>query len=115
MSPRRRRTLLTTGLLAVLLLAAAAVSALEIEEVLRTHPAVAECAVVGVSDPEWGERVSAAVELKPGALLSLDDLQRWAKTLLAPYKIPRALAPVESLPRNAMGKVVKPQVARLFE
>jgi len=91
------------------------VSALEIEEVLRTHPAVAECAVVGVTDPEWGERVSAAVELKPGALLSLDDLQRWAKTLLAPYKIPRALAPVEALPRNAMGKVVKPQVARLFE
>jgi malonyl-CoA/methylmalonyl-CoA synthetase len=91
------------------------VSALEIEEVLRTHPAVAECAVVGVDDPEWGERVSAAVELKPGASLSLDDLQRWAKTILAPYKVPRALAPVESLPRNAMGKVVKPQVARLFE
>ena len=91
------------------------VSALEIEEVLRTHPAVAECAVVGVNDPEWGERVSAAVELKPGASLSLDELQRWAKAILAPYKVPRALAPVESLPRNAMGKVVKPQVARLFE
>jgi malonyl-CoA/methylmalonyl-CoA synthetase len=91
------------------------VSALEIEEVLRTHPAVAECAVVGVHDPEWGERVSAAVELKPGASLSLDELQRWAKTILAPYKIPRALAPVDALPRNAMGKVVKPQVARLFE
>jgi malonyl-CoA/methylmalonyl-CoA synthetase len=59
--------------------------------------------------------VSAAVELKPGASLSLDDLQRWAKAILAPYKIPRALAPVESLPRNAMGKVLKPQVARLFE
>ena len=52
------------------------VSALEIEEVLRTHPAVAECAVVGVPDAEWGERVSAAVELRPGASLSLDDLQR---------------------------------------
>jgi malonyl-CoA/methylmalonyl-CoA synthetase len=91
------------------------VSALEIEEVLRTHPAVAECAVVGVNDAEWGERVSAAVELKPGASLSLDDLQRWAKTILAPYKVPRALAPVDALPRNAMGKVVKPQVARLFE
>jgi malonyl-CoA/methylmalonyl-CoA synthetase len=91
------------------------VSALEIEEVLRTHPAVAECAVVGVNDAEWGERVSAAVELKPGASLSLEDLQRWAKTILAPYKVPRALAPVDALPRNAMGKVVKPQVARLFE
>ena len=78
-------------------------------------PAVAECAVVGVLDAEWGERVSAAVELRPGASLSLDDLQRWAKTILAPYKVPRALAPVDALPRNAMGKVVKPQVARLFE
>jgi len=91
------------------------VSALEIEEVLRTHPAVAEVAVVGVDDPEWGERVSAAVELRPGAALSLDELQRWAKTILAPYKVPRALTPVQALPRNAMGKVVKPQVARLFE
>jgi malonyl-CoA/methylmalonyl-CoA synthetase len=91
------------------------VSALEIEEVLRTHPAVAECAVVGVNDPEWGERVSVAVELKPGASLSLDDLQRWAKAILAPYKVPRALTPVTALPRNAMGKVVKPEVARLFE
>jgi malonyl-CoA/methylmalonyl-CoA synthetase len=91
------------------------VSALEIEEVLRTHPSIAECAVVGVQDAEWGERVSVAVELKPGAALTLEDLQRWAKTILAPYKVPRALRPVTALPRNAMGKVVKPQVARLFE
>jgi malonyl-CoA/methylmalonyl-CoA synthetase len=90
------------------------VSALEIEEVLRTHPAVAECAVVGVEDEEWGERVSAAVELRPGTTLSLADLQTWARELLAPYKIPRALMPVDGLPRNAMGKVVKPQVAGLF-
>jgi malonyl-CoA/methylmalonyl-CoA synthetase len=90
------------------------VSALEIEEVLRTHPAIAECAVVGVSDENWGECVSAAVELRAGASLSLDDLQQWAKSYLAPYKIPRALRQVPELPRNAMGKVVKPDVAGLF-
>jgi malonyl-CoA/methylmalonyl-CoA synthetase len=91
------------------------VSALEIEEVLRTHPAILECAVVGIGDAEWGERVSAAVELRPGAGLSLGELQNWAKERLAPYKIPRALQPVAALPRNAMGKVTKPEVARLFK
>jgi malonyl-CoA/methylmalonyl-CoA synthetase len=90
------------------------VSALEIEEVLRTHPRVAECAVVGVQDEEWGERVCAAVELRGGEPLTLDELQPWAREHLAPYKLPRALLAVEALPRNAMGKVVKPEVAKLF-
>ncbi|HEX6746492.1 MAG TPA: acyl-CoA synthetase [Longimicrobium sp.] len=90
------------------------VSALEIEEVLRTHPAVAECAVVGVADAEWGERVCAAVELRGGMPLTLDELQPWARERLAPYKLPRALRAVDALPRNAMGKVTKPEVAKLF-
>jgi malonyl-CoA/methylmalonyl-CoA synthetase len=91
------------------------VSALEIEEVLRTHPAIAECAVVGVEDPDWGERVSAAIELRPSAALSLEELQQWAKERLAPYKVPRAVCTVKTLPRNAMGKVVKPDVTTLFK
>lgn len=90
------------------------VSALEIEEVLRTHRAIAECAVVGVADPEWGERISAAVELVDGATLELAELVTWAKARLAPYKVPKALLCVDALPRNAMGKVMKPDVARLF-
>jgi malonyl-CoA/methylmalonyl-CoA synthetase len=91
------------------------VSALEIEEVLRTHPSIAECAVVGLHDIEWGERVAAAVELRPGTSLSLDELQQWAKRQLAPYKVPRGLTTVAALPRNAMGKVVKGDVAGLFK
>jgi malonyl-CoA/methylmalonyl-CoA synthetase len=90
------------------------VSALEIEEVLRTHPAIAECAVVGVADAEWGERVAAAVELRPGRELDLASLKGWAREQLAPYKIPRELRMVAALPRNAMGKVMKPDVAALF-
>lgn len=90
------------------------VSALEIEEALRMHPAIAECAVVGIPDEEWGERVSVAVELNPMAVLALADLQAWAKGQMAPYKIPRSLHAVKVLPRNAMGKVVKPDVAALF-
>ena len=90
------------------------VSALEIEEVLRTHPAIAECAVIGLADPEWGERVAAAVELGDTCALTLPELQQWAKEHLAPYKVPRALHVVKALPRNAMGKVLKPDVAALF-
>jgi malonyl-CoA/methylmalonyl-CoA synthetase len=90
------------------------VSALEIEEALRTHPEVAECAVVGVEDPDWGERICVAVEAREGASPTLDGLQGWARERLAPYKLPRELRLVDALPRNAMGKVVKPDVARLF-
>jgi malonyl-CoA/methylmalonyl-CoA synthetase len=90
------------------------VSALEIEEVLRKHPAVAECAVVGIPDDEWGERVSAAIELRPHSSLTLDELQQWARTELAPYKLPRSLKSVSALPRNSLGKVLKPEVATLF-
>ncbi len=89
------------------------ISALEIEAVLRTHPAVAECAVVGVEDPEWGEKICAAVEPR-GAEPTLAELQAWARERLAPYKLPRALRCVSALPRNAMGKVMKPEVAALF-
>jgi malonyl-CoA/methylmalonyl-CoA synthetase len=91
------------------------VSALEIEDVLRQHPAVTDCAVVGVADPEWGERVCAAVEAAPRAAPDREALQEWARSRLAPYKVPRVVRFVPSLPRNAMGKVVKPAVAALFQ
>lgn len=90
------------------------VSALEIEEVLREHPAITECAVVGVADAEWGQRVAAAVILAPGAALDLDTLRAWTKQHLAPYKVPTLLRLVDALPRNAMGKVVKHEVAASF-
>jgi malonyl-CoA/methylmalonyl-CoA synthetase len=91
------------------------VSALEIEEVLRQHPAVAECAVVGVPDPEWGERVSVAVVLKKGDAIDLPSLRAWAKELLASYKLPSRLLVLDRIPSNAMGKVIKPEVAALFQ
>jgi malonyl-CoA/methylmalonyl-CoA synthetase len=90
------------------------VSALEIEEVLRRHPDVRECAVVGVPDDEWGERVAAAVEVRPGGSIELAPLRDWASSCLARYKLPTLLKVVDALPRNAMGKVVKGQVKRLF-
>jgi len=91
------------------------VSALEIEEALRRHPAVAECGVVGIPDAEWGERVAAAVVLKDGDVLDLQSLRTWARELLAPHKLPSRLLVVDALPRNAMGKVMKPALASLFQ
>ncbi|MCS6812807.1 MAG: acyl-CoA synthetase [Cyanobacteria bacterium] len=90
------------------------VSALEIEEVLRTHPDIQECAVVGVADPEWGERVCAALVLNPDCELTLESLRAWAKAYLAPYKVPTRILTMEALPRNAMGKITKPSLAKLF-
>jgi malonyl-CoA/methylmalonyl-CoA synthetase len=90
------------------------VSALEIEEALRTHAEVADCAVVGIADEEWGERICAAVVAVNGASPSPDALQAWLAERLAPYKLPRRWRIAEALPRNAMGKVTKPDVKRFF-
>jgi len=90
------------------------ISALEIEDVLRTHPAIADCAVVGVAHGDWGEKICAVAELLPGRLLGLEELRAWAKDRLAPHKIPKDLQCLPALPRNAMGKVVKAEIAKLF-
>ena len=90
------------------------VSALEIEATLRVHPLITQCAVVGLDDLQWGQLVCAAVELQPGCDLDLQELRYWGKERLAPYKVPSRLEVVQSLPRNAMGKVVKPKVLELF-
>lgn len=89
-------------------------SALEIEEVLREHPAIREVAVVGIPDSQWGEIVTACVILAPGQSLTLEQVHQWCQNKLASYKLPRRLEVTTELPRNAMGKVVKPDLIRLF-
>jgi malonyl-CoA/methylmalonyl-CoA synthetase len=91
------------------------ISALEIEDVLRSFPGVADCAVVGLPDPEWGERVCAAIVPAGGAELSVASMRVFARARLAPYKVPKEFLIVDALPRNAMGKVTKPAVRELFE
>lgn len=89
------------------------ISALEIEDALRLHPAIRDVAVVGLPDDEWGERVAAAI-VAEGEPPTLEALRIWARDRLAPYKVPSRLLVVSDLPRNVMGKVTKPTVKTLF-
>jgi malonyl-CoA/methylmalonyl-CoA synthetase len=87
-------------------------SAIEIEEALRRHPSVADAAVVGLPDEVYGQRVAAAVVPRAGTILDAEAVTAFARAELAPYKVPRLVQIVPDLPRTAMGKVVKPEVAR---
>jgi len=84
------------------------VYSIEVENVVSRHSAVTECAIIGVPDEKWGERVHAVVVLKPGAALALDELATHCRAEIAGYKLPRSLQIVETpLPRSAAGKVLK--------
>jgi malonyl-CoA/methylmalonyl-CoA synthetase len=89
-------------------------SALEIEEVIRECPAVEDVAVVGVSDPEWGERVIACVVARKGreSECATEPLRMFLKHRIAPYKTPRHVVLMGELPRNAVGKVIKPELLK---
>ena len=90
------------------------VSALEIEETLREHAAIEDCAVVGVDDSEWGEVVSVGVTLRGQKEINYESLRRWAKDRLAFYKVPKQMLVLEELPRNSMGKVQKQTLVTRF-
>lgn len=90
------------------------VSAIEIEETLRQHPQINDCAVVGIDDEDKGERIVAFVIAKSKELDEV-ALKNWLKEILAYYKIPSKILFVEDFPRNAMGKVVKPELKKLLK
>ena len=84
----------------------------EVERVLAGHPAVAACAVIGCPDREWGERVTGVVVLNQGEAVTGEELIRFCREELAPYKSPKAIVFRESLPRNAMGKIQKAELRK---
>lgn len=82
----------------------------EVEEVLASHAAVAEAAVVGLVDPQRGETPHAAVVLRAGAAATEKDLRAFCSARLARYKVPRSITLMPVFPRNATGKVMKDQI-----
>lgn len=90
------------------------ISALEIENVLRQHPYIKDCAVVGIADAEWGEIIGAALVTERNSI-DPEELKLWLKTLLPPYQVPRKFLELPALPRNTLGKVTKPELKKMFK
>jgi fatty-acyl-CoA synthase len=80
--------------------------------VLVEHPAVAECAVIGCTDEEWGERVTAVIVPRRDVEVTYNDIVDFCREHLAGYKVPRKIFFVEELPSNALGKVQKARLRK---
>ena len=89
------------------------ISALEIEEVLRQYPGIADCSVVGLPNDEWGELVAAAIVTK--SAIDEKALSTWMREQMPAYKTPRKYVVIQDLPRNAMGKVTKKDVVQIIK
>ena len=76
----------------------------ELEMAIKAHPAVYDVLVVGLADEKYGQTVAAVVQPREGESVGLDELRSFLRTSLSGYKLPRALALVEEIPRNATGK-----------
>ncbi len=86
----------------------------EVEAVLYQHPKVHEAAVIGVPDDRYGEALFAVIALAPGETLTTDEMIGYCRGRIGGYKIPRRLALVDALPKNAAGKVAKNELRRLY-
>jgi acyl-CoA synthetase (AMP-forming)/AMP-acid ligase II len=85
----------------------------EVEEAVLAHPAVSECAVIGIPDPKWGENVCAVVTFKPGRQATEAELIEHVRGLIASYKKPKRVISMQELPKLVTGKVNKLELRRL--
>jgi len=91
------------------------ISALEIENTLREHPDIKDCAIVGINDNYWGEKIVCAIIPKEKTIPNAIEIKEWLKTQLASYKMPKEIRFVNEFPRNSMGKISKSSIKILFE
>ena len=86
----------------------------EVENAVFGHPSVADVAVIGVPDDKWGEAVKAVVVLKPGAGADEASIIAWARQNVAAYKTPKSIDFVETIPRNASGKILRRELRKPY-
>jgi len=86
----------------------------EIEEALYSRPEVEECAVIGLPDREWGERVTAFIVPRPGHSVVPEELKSFLKSRLSPFKVPKEFVAVSELPKSPTGKILKRQLKKQF-
>jgi long-chain acyl-CoA synthetase len=86
----------------------------EVEEVIYTYPEVQECAVIGVPDKEWGERVTAVLVSRPNRKIETKQLNVFLKEHLAKFKVPKEYLVLDELPKNAAGKILKRDLRKQF-
>jgi acyl-CoA synthetase (AMP-forming)/AMP-acid ligase II len=86
----------------------------EVEQVIWSHPAVQDCAVIGVPHPDWGEAVKAVVELRAGAAATEAELIAFCRERLGPIKTPKSVEFWADLPRSSVGKVLKRDIRAKF-
>jgi long-chain acyl-CoA synthetase len=78
-----------------------------VEDVLYARPEVEECAVIGLPDPEWGERVAAFIVARPGETIDPQALKAFLKSRLSAFKVPKEFRAVVELPKSPAGKILK--------
>jgi len=88
------------------------VYSVEVENAIAKHPAVTQCAVIGVPDPQWGERVHAVVSISDESTLELEELREHCKKEIAGYKVPRSMEIVDEFPLSAAGKILKAELRK---
>jgi long-chain acyl-CoA synthetase len=86
----------------------------EVEEVLYTRPEIQECAVIGLPDPEWGEKVTALITVQPGKTFNRDTLNAYMKSRLSSFKVPKEYVTVNDFPRSPAGKILKRELRKQF-
>lgn len=90
------------------------VSPNEVERALFSVPEILECAVIGVPDREWGERVTAFIKLRYGKKIDTVQLKSYLKTKLAPFKVPKEYNVVDELPKSPLGKILKRELKKIY-